>query len=155
MPPLACNLTEKALPTPPVRAALVEVTVGAAGTVSVMVPVWVVFATEVAVIVIVCGALVAAGAVYVAEVVVVFDNVPPPLVTAQVTPALFWSLVTVPVRVTLSAPSTVEDEAVIAMLMDLELPPQPEKHTAAHAASASTTILLNTDTLRFISQIVV
>jgi hypothetical protein len=70
--------------------------------------------------------------------------VPPPLVTAQLTPALFLSLVTVAVRVTESAPSTVIDAAVIEMLIGLELPPQPERHNAAVTAKAEKTILLNT-----------
>jgi hypothetical protein len=61
----------------------------------------------------------------VADVVVVFDNVPPPL-TLHETPALFLSLVTVAVRVTASVPSTVAAEAVTATLTGLEeLPPQP------------------------------
>jgi hypothetical protein len=63
MPPLACNVTENELPTAPVRLALVEVTAGMAGTVMVTVPDCVVFATEVAVIVMFCCELVAAGAV--------------------------------------------------------------------------------------------
>jgi hypothetical protein len=51
----------------------------------------------------------------VADVVVVFDNVPPPL-TLHETPALFLSLVTVAVSVTASVPSTVAAEAVTATL---------------------------------------
>lgn len=63
MPPLAASLTENALPTAPVRLALVVVTAGAAGTVIVTVPVCVFLATEVAVMVTVCCEPVAAGAV--------------------------------------------------------------------------------------------
>jgi hypothetical protein len=48
------------------------------------------------------------------------------------------------VSVTVSAPSTVIDEEVIARLMGLELPPQPERHNAAVTAKAEKTILLNT-----------
>jgi hypothetical protein len=81
----------------------------------------------------------------VAEVDVVFDNVPPPLVMLQLTPALFLSWLTVAVRVTVSAPSTVDDEAVIATLMGLELPPQPERHTTTLAAIAAKTIFLYTN----------
>jgi hypothetical protein len=73
-----------------------------AGTVIVTVPDLVVSATEVAVMVTVCADEVAAGAVKVAEVVVVFDSAPPPL-TVQVTPSgvpfVLESLVTVAVSV--------------------------------------------------------
>jgi len=73
----------------------------------------------------VCAALEAAGAVKVADVVVVFDKAPPPE-TLHETPALFLSLVTVAVSVTVSVPSTVAAEEVTATLMGLEeLPPQP------------------------------
>jgi hypothetical protein len=63
MPPLPCNASDKDAPTDPVRLELVVVTVGAAGTVMVAVPVMVDSATEVAVMVAVCDELVAAGAV--------------------------------------------------------------------------------------------
>jgi hypothetical protein len=63
---------------------------GFAGTVIVAVPSLVVSDTEVAVTVTVSAVLEGAGAVYVAEVVVVFDSAPPPL-TVQVTPAAFLS----------------------------------------------------------------
>jgi hypothetical protein len=83
-----------------------------------------VFATEVAVTVTVCAALVAAGVVKVAEVVVVFERVPPPL-TVQVTPSELLSLVTTAVSVTVSAPSTVVTDAVTATL-GVAWPPQPD-----------------------------
>jgi hypothetical protein len=86
IPPLACKLTEYAVPTAPAILALVDVTEGAAGIVIVVVPVLLESATEVAVIVAVCDELVAAGAVKVAEVVVWFDSVPGPL-KLQLTPA--------------------------------------------------------------------
>jgi hypothetical protein len=54
---------EYALPTAPVRFVLVEVTDGIAATVMLAFPVLEVSATEVAVTVIVCAELVAAGAV--------------------------------------------------------------------------------------------
>jgi hypothetical protein len=62
----------------------------------------------------------------VAEVVVVFDSVPPPL-TLHVTPPGVLSFVTVAVRVTASVASTVAADAVTATLTGLELPPQPER----------------------------
>jgi hypothetical protein len=70
-----------------------------------------------------CGELVAAGAVKVADVVVVFDRVP--ALALQVTPAALRSLVTVAVSVTVSVPSTVVADAVTATLGEGELPPQP------------------------------
>jgi hypothetical protein len=63
MPPLPCKVTENAVPTPPMRLVLVVVTASLAGTVIVTVPVCVDFATEVAVMVMLCDELVAAGAV--------------------------------------------------------------------------------------------
>ena len=80
----------------------------------------------------------------------VFDRLPPPL-TVQVTPALFLSLVTVAVSVVESAPSTVIEDAVIATLIGLELPPQPDKHKAALTAKADTKIPLSTNTPRLIA----
>jgi hypothetical protein len=62
----------------------------------------------------------------VADEVVVFDRVPPPL-TLHVTPAEFLSFVTVAVNVVESLPSTVLAEAVTATLADGELPTQPVK----------------------------
>jgi hypothetical protein len=137
MPPLACNVIEYAVPTVPVRLVLVEVTAGAAGTVIVAVPVLLVSATEVAVIVADCDELVAAGAVYVAPVVDVFDSVPPPL-TLQVTPPEFLSFVTVALTVVVSVPSTVLADAVTAMLKGWEEPPQPDKPAATIAAKNAT-----------------
>lgn len=55
---------------------------------------------------------------------VVLDSVPPPL-TVQVTPALFWSLVTVADKVVESVPSTVLAAAVTATLTGGALPPHP------------------------------
>ena len=75
---------------------------------------------------------------------VVFESVPPPLVTVQLTPAAFLSLLTVAVKVTVSAPSTVIDEAVIAMLIGFEPPPQPDKHTAKLTAKAEKKVPLRT-----------
>lgn len=69
---------------------------------------------------------------------------PPPLLTVQLTPALFLSLLTVAVSVTESDPSKVEEEDVMEMLMGLELPPQPEKDKAAQSARASRTNFLDT-----------
>jgi hypothetical protein len=60
----------------------------------------------------------------VAEVEVVFENVPPPL-TLHFTPSPFRSLVTVAVSVTESAPSTVAADAVNFTPTVLGLPPQP------------------------------
>jgi hypothetical protein len=94
--------------------------------VNVTVPVLVVSATEVAVTVTVSAELEAAGAVYVAPVVVSFDSAPPPL-TLHVTPPGVPSFVTVAVVVTASVASTVVAEAVTATLTEPELPPQPER----------------------------
>jgi len=87
-------------------------------------------ATDVAVTVTVRAELEAAGAVYVAPVVVWFDSAPPPL-TLHVTPALFLSFVTTAVSVTASVASTVAAEAVTATLGGVELPPQPERFKTA------------------------
>jgi hypothetical protein len=106
----------------------VVVTTGIAGIVMVTLPVFVLSAIDVAVMVIVCCELVAAGAVKVAEDVVVFDSVPPPL-TLQFTPAAFLSFVTVTLTVVVFAPSTVGEAAVTEMLSGAELPPmQPPRH---------------------------
>jgi hypothetical protein len=102
------------------------VTVGAAGTVIVTAPDLEVSATEVAVTVTVSAELEAAGAVYVAPVVVSFDSAPPPL-TLHVTPPGVLSFVTVAVIVTASVASTVVAEAATATLTGAELPPQPER----------------------------
>ena len=64
MPPVPASCSEYAAPTAPVNCALLgAVIAGLAGTVSVTLPVCVVSATEAAVTVTVCAALVAAGAV--------------------------------------------------------------------------------------------
>ena len=101
----------------------------------VAVPDFVVSAIEVAVIVIVCAEAVVAGAVKVAEVVVVFDSVPPPL-TVHVTPALFLSLVTVAVSVAVSVPST-EDAEALTETDGEELPPHPGRNDAKVKMTAS------------------
>jgi len=82
----------------------------------------------------------------VAEVVVLLERAPAPL-RFQVTPALFLSLVTAAVRVMESAPSTVVDDAVIATLKGLELPPHPKRYIDAPIARAKRTILFRTITL--------
>jgi hypothetical protein len=87
----------------------------------------------VAVTVTVCAVLVAAGAVYVAEVVVVFDRAPPPL-TLHDTPSVPLSLATVADSVTVSVPSTVVTEAVTATVGAFELPPQPDRVKVATKA---------------------
>jgi len=102
---------------------LVEVTDGVAGTVIVAVELFDVSVIEVAVMVAVCEALVAAEAVKVAVLVVLFDSVPAPL-TLQVTPAEVESLLTVAVNVVLSPPSTFAAPAVTETLADFA-PPQP------------------------------
>jgi hypothetical protein len=91
-------------------------------------------AIEVAVTFTVCAALVAAGAVYVAALVVAPESTPPPL-TFQVTPALLMSFVTVALSLTASVASTELAEAVtetlgIVVTVD-EPPPQPERRIAA------------------------
>lgn len=93
---------------------------GAAGTVRVTEELLVESATEVAVTVMVWDEAVAAGAVYVVEVVVDPPSVPPPL-TVHVTPAEFLSLVTLAVTVTESVPSTVLDDAEAETLIGFEL----------------------------------
>lgn len=145
MPPLAAKLTEYAVPTTPLNGPAVVMD-GIAGTVSVREADFDESPIEVAVTVIVCAELVAAGAVNIAVVVVVFDSVPPP-VTVQVTPAALWSLVTVAVRLTGFVPSTVCVDAAIETPSigdgaEVELPPHPAKaimqkddktvHTNAH-----------------------
>ena len=105
-------------------------TAGFAATVIVTDKVFVASAKEVAVMVTVCAEAVAAGAVKVAEVVVVFDRVPPPL-TDQLTPAAFLSFVTAAVRVTESVPSTDVADGVMAMLIEAAEPPHPDKPSPA------------------------
>ena len=126
IPPLPASVAVRAVPTVPVND--VVVMEGVAGTEIVTVPVLLVLATEVAVIVTVCAEPVAAGAVKVAEVVVLFDRVP--AVVLQLTPWLFTSLATVAVRVMESAPSTVVDEALTLTLDGPELPPQAVRKIA-------------------------
>jgi hypothetical protein len=99
----------------------------------------VVSATEVAVTVTESAEAEGAGAVKVAAVVVVLESVPPPL-TVQVTPALFWSLLTVALSVVVSPPSTVLAAAVTETFTAGALPPHPAiqidattpRHTTAH-----------------------
>jgi hypothetical protein len=124
MPPVPASVTEYAVPTATACWAAIRLVIaGAAGTVIVAVPVSAVSATEVAVTVTDWEELVAAGSVIVAEVVVVLDRVP--ALVLQVTPAEFWSLVTVAVKVVVSLPSTVLAAAATVRLTGLELPPQP------------------------------
>ena len=111
-----------------------------AGTVIVAVPVLVVSPTEVAVMVTVCAALVAAGAVKVAPVVEVLLRTPATL-DVHVTPSgvlpVLLSLVTAAVSVTVwaavapSEPSAVAVAGVTVKLMGAELPPQPDRLKAA------------------------
>jgi hypothetical protein len=123
MPPETASDSENCAPT---EAGGIEVVVmaAAAGTVRVTVAVSVGLATEVAVAVTVVAEVEAAGAVNVAEVVVVLESAPPPL-TVHVTPAEFLSLVTVAVSVAESVGSTVDADDVTATLIGFELPPQP------------------------------
>lgn len=123
MPPDPAIVTEYALPTVAAARELVVI-VGVAGTVSVSDPAFVASAMEVAVTVMVCTELVAAGAVYVAEEVVLFDSAPPPL-TAQETPPAFLSFATLAVKFTESVPSTVVDAAVTVTLNGADPPPHP------------------------------
>jgi hypothetical protein len=69
--------------------------------------------------------------VYVAELVVVLDSVPPPL-TDHATPAAFLSCATLAVRFTEFVPSTVSADAVAETLTGAELPPQLERVKAAN-----------------------
>jgi hypothetical protein len=66
----------------------------------------------------------------VALLVVVPESVPPPL-TVQVTPALFWSLLTVALSVVVSPPSTVLAAAVTETPTAGEPPPHPAIHRDA------------------------
>jgi hypothetical protein len=104
---------------------------GAAGTVTVTGELLVASATDFAVTVTVWDDAVAAGAVYVTELVVMFDSVPPPL-TDHATPATFLSCATVAVRLTEFVPSTVLEDAVADTLIGAEDPPQPERLKAAN-----------------------
>jgi hypothetical protein len=90
-------------------------------------------ATDVAVMVAVCAALVAAGAVYVTEVVDWPDRAPGPL-NAQLTPPEFLSLLTVAVKVTVSVPSTVDAAVLIATLIGFDFPPHPFTQISARTA---------------------
>jgi hypothetical protein len=129
IPPLAATVPEYAVPTVPATSAPV-VTAGAAGTVMVAVAVFVMSATEVAVTVTVSAVLEAAGAVYVAALVVEPDRAPPPL-TFQLTPALFLSCATVAERLTVFVASTVLVEGdTVTLGLALE-PPQPDKRILA------------------------
>jgi hypothetical protein len=98
----------------------------------IVVPLLVVSAADVAVMVIVCCELVAAGAVKVAEDVVEPDRVP--ALAFQVTPADFRSLATVALRVMESVPSTLfalaaTETAPTAATAGEPPPPQPVKVT--------------------------
>jgi hypothetical protein len=66
---------------------------------------------------------------------------------AQLTPALFLSLVTAAVRVTESDPSTVDDDAVITTLMGFECPPQPVRDKAVHTNASRTGRMLKRFTI--------
>jgi hypothetical protein len=70
-------------------------------------------------------------------VVVVLESAPPPL-TVQVTPALFWSLLTVAVNVVVSPPSTVPAAAVTETPTAGELPPHPAIQIDASTATQTT-----------------
>jgi hypothetical protein len=123
---------------------LLEVAItGDAGTVSAVVEYLVVSFTETAITVACCAEDVAAGAVYVTEVVVWFESVPVP-VKLQVTPSAWLSSVTVAVSVIESAPSTDDEGADMDTLVGSEppelpelptLPPQPDRQTAATTGS--------------------
>ena len=67
--------------------------------------------------------------------VVIPESAPPPE-TVQVTPALFWSLVTVAVSVTVSVASTMMALAVMATL-GVELPPHPAMAKETNSAKAN------------------
>lgn len=128
MPPLACSVTFTAAPTVLFRVPLaIEAIDTLAGMLIVTDCDLVESATEVAVIVKLWLELEAAGAVKVAEEVVVFDSVPP--VVLQVTPAALRSLVTAAEMVVESFASTVVAEGVIWTLI-AEPPPEPEPELA-------------------------
>lgn len=136
MPPVPDSVTEYAVPTETVCCAVVRAVIaGAAGTVIVAVPFFEVSAIEVAVTVIVCAELVAAGAVRVTPLVLELERVP--ALVAHVTPAAFLSLVTVADSVVVSVPSTVAADDVTATdtvaLELLEPPPHPVMQSAAAA----------------------
>lgn len=109
----------------PASALLVVVIAGVGATVTVVVAYRVSSSLDVAVIVAVCEEVVAAGAVYVAEVDVVFDKVPTPL-KVQLTPRAWLSFVTTAVSVAVLAPSTVAAEEATATLSAVEPPELPE-----------------------------
>jgi hypothetical protein len=110
---------------------------GAAGTVIVTVPGFVESEIEVAVTVIVCAELVAAGTFKVVEVVVEPDRVP--ALVVQFTPAAFVSLATVAVIVVVSVPSTVFEAAVALTLIGWELAPHPDRPNVRRATSPKNT----------------
>jgi hypothetical protein len=110
------------------------VTAGFAGTVIVAVCVLFPLSPEVAVITTDCAAAVAAGAVKVAEPVLVFDSVPATL-DDQVTPAgsALPPWVRVPTRTAVSPPSTVDGALIVITSVPPPLPPnipQPVKEKA-------------------------
>jgi hypothetical protein len=82
----------------------------------------------------VCAELVAAGAVKVAELPL---PAMVPALAVQVTPSLFLSFVTVAVRVTVFAASTVAVAGVTARVTGLELPPQPAMLTTVKSVKAN------------------
>ena len=128
MPPVLANCSEYAAPTEPVNCVpLGAVIAGLAGIVSVKLPVLVLSATEVAEMITVCADVVAAGAIKVTEVVVIFDRVPPPL-TLHVTPLVPLSLVTVAVSVIAFAPSTEVTEALTETTAEGLPPPHPRRN---------------------------
>ena len=135
MPPLPASVTVYAAPTEPAGSALVVI-VGLAGTVSIVVPVLVVSATEVAVTVTVTAEFDAAGAVQVAPVVDVFDSVPPPVTVHETPSEGVLSFMTLAVTVTESVASTVADDDVTVTLTGLELLPQPERPSNASEVMA-------------------
>ncbi len=140
MPPLAASVTEYAAPTAPALNELVVIE-GAAGTVSAADLLFVLSVLDVAVTVTESAALVAAGAVYVAALVVVLLSVPPPL-TLHVTPAALTSFCTLAESETESVPSTVVTGALIDTLTGcccvvvLLEPPQLERTKAVIEAAS-------------------
>ncbi len=130
MPPEAPSVSEYAVPTIPlVRAPVAVLIAGLTGTVRFIVPLALLFATEVAVTVTVSGPLTVAGAVYVAAVVVVFDSAPhadpvqPLPDKAHVTPAALVSLVTVADNLTESPGSMFAAEGCAILTVGVKPPP--------------------------------
>ena len=151
MPPLAVRFTEYSVPTAPLRGPAVVMD-GIAGTVSDTDADFAKSAIDVAVTVMDCAVVVAAGAVNVAEMIVVFESVPPP-VTAQVTPAALRSLLTLAVRLIEFVPSTVKVDALTETLTAESpapplplVPPHPmaaNRHNDTPAAQSRASLLPN------------